>query len=71
MSDDTLAPDGQATLDDLGSKNGTYVRRERITSASLADGDEIQLGKASLTFRIDTALDPTDTVGADSTDRMR
>ena len=62
---------GHATLEDLGSKNGTYVRRERITSASLADGDEIQLGKASLTFRIDTALDPTDTVGADSTDRTR
>ena len=62
---------GHATLEDLGSKNGTYVRRERITSASLADGDEIQLGKASLTFRIDHHLDPTDTVGTDSTDRTR
>lgn len=57
---------GGATLEDLGSKNGTFVRRERITSASLADGDEIRLGKASLTFRIEPALDPTDTVGADS-----
>jgi len=64
-----LVVSGHATLEDLGSKNGTYVRRERITSASLADGDEIQLGKASLTFRIDHPLDPTDTVGTDSTDR--
>jgi len=62
---------GGATLEDLGSKNGTYVRRERIASVSLADGDEIRLGKASLTFRIDPALDPTDTVGTESTDRTR
>jgi DNA-binding winged helix-turn-helix (wHTH) protein len=59
----------RATLEDLGSKNGTYVRRERITSARLADGDQIRLGKASLTFRIEPALDPTDTVGTDFTDR--
>jgi DNA-binding winged helix-turn-helix (wHTH) protein len=56
----------RATLEDLGSKNGTYVRRKRITSAGLEDGDEIRLGKASLTFRIDPPLDATDTVAADS-----
>ena len=53
---------GRATLEDLGSKNGTYVRRERVTSVSLSNGDEIQLGKATLTFRIDPPLDPTDTL---------
>jgi pSer/pThr/pTyr-binding forkhead associated (FHA) protein len=53
---------GHATLEDLGSKNGTYVRQERVTSAGLADGDTIQLGKAILTFRIDPPLDPTDTI---------
>jgi DNA-binding winged helix-turn-helix (wHTH) protein len=60
-----------ATLEDMGSKNGTYVRRDRITSVSLADGDEIRLGKASLTFRMDPALDATDTVVTESTDRTR
>jgi DNA-binding winged helix-turn-helix (wHTH) protein len=53
---------GRATLEDLGSKNGTFVGQERVTSARLADGDRIQLGKATFTFRIDPALDPTDTV---------
>ena len=42
------------------------MRRKKITSASLEDGDEIRLGKASLTFRIDPQLDPTDTVATDS-----
>jgi DNA-binding winged helix-turn-helix (wHTH) protein len=53
---------GEATLEDLGSKNGTYLQQERITSARLSDGDEIRLGTASLTFRIDLPLDATDTV---------
>ena len=51
-----------ATLEDLGSKNGTYLRGARVTAARLADGDEIRLGMASLTFRLMSALDPTDTV---------
>jgi hypothetical protein len=44
---------GQATLEDLGSKNGTYCRGQRIaTPVVLADGDEIRLGKVGLTLRI-------------------
>lgn len=52
----------EATLEDLGSKNGTYLRGARVTAARLADGDEIRLGMASLTFRLMSALDPTDTI---------
>jgi hypothetical protein len=37
-------------MDDLGSLNGTYVNRERIDSRTLADGDELQVGKYKLTF---------------------
>jgi pSer/pThr/pTyr-binding forkhead associated (FHA) protein len=37
-------------LDDCGSLNGTYVNRERIESRSLAEGDEVQIGKYKLTF---------------------
>src|SRR5687767_1206215 len=33
----------EATLEDLGSKNGTYLRGARVTAARLADGDEIRL----------------------------
>jgi len=44
--------DGQATLDDLGSKNGTRLRGERLTQrAPLVDGDEIRLGPVRLVFR--------------------
>ena len=35
---------------DVGSLNGTYVNRERIDSAVLAGGDEVQIGKFRLVF---------------------
>lgn len=35
---------------DVGSLNGTYVNRERIEEASLASGDEVQIGKFKLLF---------------------
>ncbi|WP_454294798.1 FHA domain-containing protein [Salana multivorans] len=35
---------------DVGSLNGTYVNRERIESAVLSAGDEVQIGKYRLTF---------------------
>jgi DNA-binding winged helix-turn-helix (wHTH) protein len=42
-----------ATLEDLGSKNGTYLRGERIDHASvLADGDQIRLGSVPLVLRV-------------------
>jgi DNA-binding winged helix-turn-helix (wHTH) protein len=57
-----LVSKGEATLEDLESKNGTYLKGERITSAHLSDGDEIRLGTANLTFRIKEPLAPTETV---------
>ena len=48
-----LIADGQATLEDLGSKNGTFVRDKRLTAPSaLCDGDQIRLGRVRMTFRI-------------------
>jgi len=42
-----------ATLEDLGSKNGTRLRGRRIRSAArLADCDVIQIGPASMVFRL-------------------
>ena len=60
-----LVSKGEATLEDLGSKNGTYLQRKRISSARLSDGDEIRLGKACLTFRVEPPLGPTETVVTD------
>ncbi|HVS85257.1 MAG TPA: FHA domain-containing protein [Gaiellaceae bacterium] len=37
-------------IEDQGSLNGTFVNRERVDSAQLADGDELQIGKYRLTF---------------------
>ncbi len=42
-----------ATLENLGSKNGTYLRGERIEApTALADGDEIRVGDLSMVLRI-------------------
>ncbi|MFF8788074.1 FHA domain-containing protein [Streptomyces sp. NPDC015125] len=43
-------PDGLFTVADVGSLNGTYVNRERIDSVTLANGDEVQIGKFRLVF---------------------
>jgi DNA-binding winged helix-turn-helix (wHTH) protein len=45
--------DGEpATLEDLGSTNGTFVGDAPVTSAtSLADGDVVHIGSVTLTFR--------------------
>ncbi len=37
-------------LEDQGSLNGTFVNRDRVDSAELSDGDELQIGKYRLTF---------------------
>ena len=41
---------GIFTVRDVGSLNGTYVNRERVESATLSNGDEVQIGKFRLVF---------------------
>jgi hypothetical protein len=41
---------GMFTVRDVGSLNGTYVNRERVESATLSNGDEVQIGKFRLVF---------------------
>ena len=44
---------GRATIEDLGSKNGTFVGDQRVEGTrSLGDGDIIGVGAVKLTFRI-------------------
>ena len=52
----------EATLEDLGSRNGTYVGDERVVKpTALGDGDQIRLGSVSVTFRVRRAAGPTET----------
>ena len=37
-------------LRDAGSLNGTYLNRERIEEAAIANGDEVQIGRFKLVF---------------------
>ena len=51
-----------ALLEDLGSKNGTYVRGHAVSGPTpLADGDQIRIGSFELTFRTIVAPGSTDT----------
>jgi len=53
---------GRATIEDLGSKNGTSVSGRRIDHPTvLASGDEIALGQARMTFRAFHGTGPTET----------
>lgn len=42
--------DGGYEVTDVGSLNGTYLNRERVESARLNDGDELQIGTFKLLF---------------------
>lgn len=51
-----FVPKGEAyEVRDTGSLNGTYLNRQRIESAPLANGDEIQIGKFRLVFLVGEA----------------
>lgn len=56
-----------AVLEDLGSKNGTYLGASRLQSpAKLTDGDRITIGTASMTFRILDKTASTATAAAET-----
>lgn len=57
-----VVKDGNAVLEDLGSKNGTRVMGRRVEGPIvLADGDQIQVGALHLTFRAPAEQDATKT----------
>jgi DNA-binding winged helix-turn-helix (wHTH) protein len=54
---------GSATIEDLGSKNGTLVGSERVEGArSLVDGDTFSVGPVQLTMSVRRAPGSTETV---------
>jgi pSer/pThr/pTyr-binding forkhead associated (FHA) protein len=51
-----VAEGGGFVLEDLGSSNGTYIKRddyERVERVGLEDGDEIAFGNAKFVFRLE------------------
>jgi DNA-binding winged helix-turn-helix (wHTH) protein len=59
-----LARGGGALLEDLGSKNGTFLKGARIAGpVPLADGDEIRIGPVAMTFRVMSRVGTTETEG--------
>jgi DNA-binding winged helix-turn-helix (wHTH) protein len=58
-----VVADGEATIEDAGSKNGTQVNGKRVTTSTrLADGDEIMVGAIALTFRTSSPWGATETM---------
>jgi DNA-binding winged helix-turn-helix (wHTH) protein len=54
--------DGEALLEDLGSKNGTWLRGRRVVGrAPLHDGDPIRIGSVPMVFRCFSAGGSTET----------
>jgi DNA-binding winged helix-turn-helix (wHTH) protein len=52
----------RAVLEDLHSKNGTFLRGARVEAPlPLADGDELRLGSVPMTFRVFPLSGSTDT----------
>ncbi len=58
-----VVSDGAATVEDLGSKNGTFIDGHPITGpCALKDGNEIRIGPIALTFRVTSSVVETETM---------
>jgi pSer/pThr/pTyr-binding forkhead associated (FHA) protein len=52
-------------VEDLGSKNGTYVNDRRVEgSTPVADGDQIRIGSLLFTFRLSQSSTTTETLSS-------
>jgi len=57
-----MVASGLATLEDLGSKNGTYVNGIRLTApVALRDGDELRIGNVPMTLKVFARPSSTET----------
>jgi DNA-binding winged helix-turn-helix (wHTH) protein len=68
-----IAIDGSgAVVDDLGSKNGTYVNDRRIDGPTpVVDGDQIRIGSLLFTFRLSQGNETTETQSSRAGPRLR
>jgi DNA-binding winged helix-turn-helix (wHTH) protein len=57
-----MVASGLATLEDLGSKNGTYVNGIKLSSPiALRDGDELRIGNVPMTLKVFARPSSTET----------
>ena len=62
----TIEPGG-VLVEDLGSKNGTYVNDQRVTSPTpVADGNQVRIGSLLFTFRLPRPAGSTETLSTRS-----
>jgi DNA-binding winged helix-turn-helix (wHTH) protein len=55
----------RAVVEDLGSKNGTYVNDRRVTSPTpVVDGNQVRIGSLLFTFRLPQPAGSTETLSA-------
>jgi DNA-binding winged helix-turn-helix (wHTH) protein len=58
-----VVSDGEAMLEDLGSKNGTRLRDQPVTGATrLRDGDSIEIGPVVVVYHVSASGISTETV---------
>jgi DNA-binding winged helix-turn-helix (wHTH) protein len=56
---------GRASIEDLGSKNGTWIGTNPVTGpAAVKDGDELRLGSVVVVVRFSPAADSTETIAS-------
>jgi DNA-binding winged helix-turn-helix (wHTH) protein len=61
-----------AVIQDLGSKNGTYVNDHRVdTPTAIVDGDQVRIGSLLFTFRLPQGNETTETQSSRSGKRLR
>jgi pSer/pThr/pTyr-binding forkhead associated (FHA) protein len=57
-----ITADDEVWIEDLGSKNGTFIGDRQITTpVVLSDGDRVRFGSLLLTFRVARSADATQT----------
>lgn len=63
---------GRATIEDLGSKNGTFVNDRRVEGPTpVVEGDQVRLGSLLFTFRLAQAAGSTETATSTTAARLR
>ena len=63
---------GGAVVEDLGSKNGTYVNDRRVTTpVPVVEGDQVRLGSLLFTFRLSEPAHSTATLSSHRNSRLQ
>jgi pSer/pThr/pTyr-binding forkhead associated (FHA) protein len=63
-------PDGTVEIQDMGSKNGTFINGERVVTGSLKPGDTLTFGSYTVDWEEILRNPPPATGGSDSPTRM-